>query len=309
MASEGGQRVFGEVPVPAPVLLEAMSEAVYVVDRRRRITYWNPAAESLTGFAARDVVGHRCRDGILNHVDDTGQLLCGAHCPLMATMRDGQSRRALVFAHHRDGHRVPVQISAAALRDDAGRIVGAVEVFHDDSPRRDIAEQLSTAEATALIDPLTGIGNRRLLDRALRQHQSDLRRYRHGFAILFADIDHFKTVNDTHGHDIGDAVLALVAKTIEACIRPSDTVGRWGGEEFLIIAPLLDRAGASGLAERLRAVVSTAWVNTTAGPVTATVSIGVSLAHRGDSADAVVHRADAALYQAKTNGRNTTVLA
>ena len=90
-----------------------MSEAVYVVDRQRRVTYWNPAAERLTGYPADQVVGRCCRDGILNHVDHEGTSLCKSRCPLLATIGDGQPHDMLAFLHHRDGHRVPV---AAALR-------------------------------------------------------------------------------------------------------------------------------------------------------------------------------------------------
>ena len=121
----------------AEALLEAMSEGVDAVDADRRITYWNSAAERLTGYRAVDVVGRLCRDNVLNHIDDVGTELCLADCPLMFTMRDGQARgEARLFLHHRDGHRVPVAVRVAALRSPEGTIVGAVEVFHDDSGYR-----------------------------------------------------------------------------------------------------------------------------------------------------------------------------
>jgi PAS domain S-box-containing protein/putative nucleotidyltransferase with HDIG domain len=120
----------------AQALLEAMSEAVYAVDCDRRVTYWNAAAEQLTGYRASDVVGSRCRDNILNHCDDQGTELCAAGCPLLATMEDGRAREARVFLHHRDGHLVPVVVRAAALRSGDGAVIGAVEVFRDDSRSR-----------------------------------------------------------------------------------------------------------------------------------------------------------------------------
>ena len=133
-----------------------MSEAVYVVDTDRMITYWHPAAERLTGFSAAEVIGRHCRDGVLNHVDDAGQLMCQASCPLQATISDGQPRTVSLFLHHRDGHRVPVAISTAALRDADGQVRGAVEVFHDESRVRDIADQQGRPRASrpsALIKP------------------------------------------------------------------------------------------------------------------------------------------------------------
>ena len=116
----------------AEALLEAMSEAVYAVDTDRRVTYWNPAAERLTGYRASDVVGRRCWDNILSHVDDKGAVLCTTGCPLPATIEGGRAREAHVFLRHRDGHRVPVAVRAAALCSADGAVIGAVEVFRDE---------------------------------------------------------------------------------------------------------------------------------------------------------------------------------
>lgn len=298
----------GDATIRPEALLEAMSEAVYVVDQDRRITYWNRAAEAITGFPCGEVVGRRCRDGILNHVDDAGELMCvDCRCPLFATLHDGKTRRVNAYLHHRDGHRVPVEICAAALRDDSGQITGAVEVFHDDSPRREIAERLSAAEAVSLLDPLTGVGNRRLLLRVLERREAELDRYGHEFAVLFADVDHFKAVNDTFGHDVGDEVLQLVANTLRHCVRTVDKVGRWGGEEFLIIAPILTEEEAISLADRVRLVTSSAWVDTPKGKVSVTLSIGLSVAVKGETYGDALKRADAAMYEAKLTGRNRTV--
>jgi PAS domain S-box-containing protein len=114
-------------------LVDRMSDGVYFVDRSRRITYWSRGAERLTGYRAADVLGKRCRDRLLNHVDENGAPLCGAACPLAATMRDGQARDAPGFMHHADGHRQPVWVRSAPLTGEDGIVTGAVEVFSDDS--------------------------------------------------------------------------------------------------------------------------------------------------------------------------------
>ncbi len=289
-------------------LLEAMSEAVYVVDNDRMITYWNPAAERLTGFSAAEVIGRHCRDGILNHVDEAGQLMCRASCPLLGTISDGQPRTVSLFLHHRDGHRVPVAISAAALRDPNGQVRGAVEVFHDNTDVRRIADELDAARAAALTDPLTGLGNRRMLSRSLQRNLSEFSRYGRLFAVLFADIDHFKKVNDRHGHSVGDQVLQLVAATMRDCLRPTDTVGRWGGEEFLIVAPITVPDEALALAERVRNLVASGWIDLDSIQVSVTLSIGVAVTDGTESATTLIDRADTAMITAKTAGRNRTAL-
>jgi diguanylate cyclase (GGDEF)-like protein/PAS domain S-box-containing protein len=303
-----GQHAARYVP-SAEALLAAMSEAVYVVDCQRRITYWNPAAEQLTGYQADQVVGRRCRDGILNHVNEQGTSLCQSRCPLLATIGDGQPHDMLAFLHHHDGHRVPVAARAAALRDPGGSITGAVEVFHDDCRNKMLADRLDDVERQALTDALTGIANRRMLTQVLRQRRDDQLRYGYPYAVLFADIDHFKRINDTYNHDVGDRVLQLVSATLRDCTRSGDVVGRWGGEEFLVVATDGEADHALNLAERARHLVASTWAQNGADRVAVTLSIGVALARPGEATDDLVRRADMAMLAAKTGGRNRTVLA
>ena len=292
----------------ATALLAAMSESVYVVTRDRTITFWNRAAEELTGYPAEEVVGRRCRDNILNHVDDEGQSLCTTRCPLTATMLDGLSRESSIYLHHRDGHRVPVSVRAAPLRDDEGTIVGAVEVFHDDSRYRALEERSLAAEQRSLTDTLTGLANRRQLHNHLQRRWDQFRRYGYGFAVLFVDVDHFKAINDRYGHTAGDEVLTMVASTMKSCTRPSDVVGRWGGEEFLIVANETDTSAAFALAERLRSLIGSSWTYAGEDAVSVTASVGVAVAAPDESVDTLVARADHAMLEAKRSGRDRSVV-
>jgi diguanylate cyclase (GGDEF)-like protein/PAS domain S-box-containing protein len=293
----------------AQSLLNAMTEAVYVVDTDRRISYWNPAAEAITGYRAEDVIGHRCRDGILNHVDDQGRSLCKRACPLLASITQGVHVKARPYLHHRDGHRLPVVVSAAPLRNAAGAIIGAVEVFHDDSPFRSLADQYADAERAAVTDPLTGLGNRRLMESALAHAADDERRHvtRHG--LLFADIDHFKLVNDRYGHDAGDLALQAVSATIRSCCRAGDVLARWGGDEFLLLTQASDQASALAHGRRLARLVAAARPRLGDQAVRITMSIGVALMEPGERPEDTVRRADSALRKAKLAGRSRVLFA
>lgn len=293
----------------ARTLLDAINEAVYVVDRNRTITYWNPAAERLTGFSAEAVVGRRCRDAILNHVDENGRLLCRSRCPLAMSMLDGQPREAVLFLHHHDGHRVPVAVRTGAVRGTDGTVIGGIETFYDDSGRRELADSLGDVEHQALTDELTGVPNRRMLERTLRQHHDDHRRHGQGFAVLFADVDHFKAVNDTYGHDTGDEVLRVVATTLRNCVRRGDTVGRWGGEEFLILVTSADHQSAARLANRARRLVAGTWTVRGGRRVRVTLTIGIAFARPGEPPRDVVRRADAAMLAAKKRGGDRSEVA
>jgi two-component system, cell cycle response regulator len=160
-------------------------------------------------------------------------------------------------------------------------------------------------------DALTGIPNRGVCLDALRRERSRQTRQSGSFSIIMLDVDHFKYVNDTYGHPAGDAVLSEVAQRIKSSIRPYDTLGRYGGEEFLVVLPTADALGAVCVAERIRNAVEEKPISTSAGEITLTVSLGVAVSQAANAPDseALLYLADAALYRAKVLGRNRVELA
>jgi len=155
-------------------------------------------------------------------------------------------------------------------------------------------------------DTLTGIPNRATVMEALHVEMNRQKRSHGGLGVILLDIDKFKNINDTRGHLCGDDVLRAVAHRLKECVRPYDTVGRYGGEEFLIIAPAADLNGTMALAERVRGTISSIAVPTKTGEVTVTASLGVAVSAQGDDLhpDTLLSRADEALYRAKRLGRN-----
>ena len=160
-------------------------------------------------------------------------------------------------------------------------------------------------------DLLTGISNRGTVMDALRNELSRQVREQKPFGVILVDIDHFKNVNDTYGHLCGDEVLQAVARRMRECMRPYDTVGRYGGEEFLIIASAADARGTLALAERIRSVLESKPVVTQAGEVRITASLGAAMSTdaRGADPQTLLRLADKALYRAKDLGRNRAELA
>lgn len=289
-------------------LLDGLSEGVYFVDRDRRITYWNRGAERITGRPASEVLGRRCRDNVLVHTDEMGRTLCRDGCPLLATMQDGMPREIEVHLKHRDGHRVPVLVKAAPIHR-RGVIIGAVESFDDATKRMAALEQIRELEELAFVDPLTELPNRRLTQAVLRSRLDELERYGWAVGVALLDIDGLARVNDRLGHDAGDAVLRMVARTLVGAARSFDVVGRYGGDEFLVILPGVDGERLGRAVERLRALVAHAQLELGSRPVTATVSCGAVLARPGEGVDEVLRRADATLSRAKRDGPNRVHLA
>jgi diguanylate cyclase (GGDEF)-like protein/PAS domain S-box-containing protein len=285
-------------------ILDSLADGVYFVDTDRRITYWNRGAENISGYSAREVVGRCCRENLLVHTDNEGCQLCLHGCPLLGMFNDGINRQAEVFLKHRNGHRVPVSVRVAPILDSEGHVIGGVEVFSENSSKLAALEKAAAMEQLALIDALTSTGNRRCTERALREACDRFQRDGETCALLFLDIDHFKAVNDTYGHDAGDAVLKVVSRTLTTNLRSFDFLGRWGGEEFIIILTKADAAGTELVAARCCALVKSCAVEWAGLTIRPTISIGVALIEPGDCEASLVARADAKLYQAKQAGRD-----
>ena len=290
-------------------ILEHLGDGVCFVAPDRTIVYWNRGAECLTGYSPAEVVGRRCNDNVLCHVDAAGASLCEGRCPLVAAVADGRDHEAEAWLRHADGSRRPVRIRTSPIRDDGGRVVGAVEVFDDASDLMAARRHAAAARHDALVDELTHVPNRRFLDMMLAARAEDLERYATPYAVLMADVDHFKRVNDRFGHATADEALRVIAATLEGAVRKGDFLGPWGGEEFLALAQHVDPAQVSALAERLRALVASAAVQTPSGPLAVTVSVGAAVARWGEPAASVLERADTALHDAKAGGRNRVAVA
>ncbi len=285
-------------------ILDQLNDGVYIVDTQRAIQFWNQGAQRISGYRPEEVVGSRCCDNLLMHVNDRGDQLCLVGCPLEATMTDGDPREAEVYLHHREGHRVPVFVRTAPLRDPSGRIVGGIEVFSDNSARSAMREEIDQLKKLALVDPLTDVGNRRYTEMMLASRTDELDRYGWTYGVLMIDIDHFKRFNDCHGHATGDRVLRMVAQTLGSNVRSFDVVGRWGGEEFMVLMEKVTLKELTRRAEVLRRLVEGSNLSANGEQLAVTISIGGTIARIGENATETVKRADTLLYRSKKEGRN-----
>jgi len=289
-------------------LLENLYDGVYFVDRERKITYWNKGAERISGYSPERVIGSFCHDNLLQHVTENGVQLCHNGCPLLATIKDGNPREAEIFLRHAEGYRVPVWVRTSPIRDEKGDIIGAVEVFSNNQSLTRMKRRVSKLEKTVVYDPLTQIGNRKHIEVKINSALNEYKQMRFPFGVLFIDIDHFKSINDTYGHLTGDKVLRAVANTLRHNLRESDTCGRWGGEEFLALVFNIDNDTLKGIAEILRSLVEQTIVTNETGQPKVTISVGATLVRNGDTLESLISRADKLMYQSKTNGRNCVTI-
>jgi diguanylate cyclase (GGDEF)-like protein/PAS domain S-box-containing protein len=290
-------------------LLDNLYDGVYFLDLDRKITYWNKGAERIAGYKSDEVIGTRCCDNILVHVNKEGVNLCGGECPVVKILDGGNpAEEEEVFLHHKDGYRVPVLVRIVPMRDENGEIIGGVEIFRDNSEKIVATDIIEDLKKQVFIDLLTGIPNRRYMEKVILDKLHELERYNWPFALTFIDIDYFKEINDLHGHDMGDLTLQMVANSLSHCSRSFDTIGRWGGDEFVGVIANIDPERLRMIAERSRVMIENSILTDSPETIRVTVSIGATLARTDDSLESLVKRADAMMYLSKLAGRNCLTL-
>lgn len=286
--------------------LDSLYDGVYVTDSRRTIIYWNRAATEITGYTAAEVTGRRCADNILAHVDDRGKNLCENECPLAETLSDGMMREADIFLHHKKGHRVPVSIRVSPITDSSGAVVGAVEVFNDNSEKLAALEMAGVFHDMSVTDDLTSVGNRRLSEISLLAKIDEMQEKGWLFGACLMGVDNLEAINLTHGPDTGDRALRVAAETVKGNLRTFDFVGRWRGGEFLILfANVRTEEDLLHLAERSRVLVRASHFLSSGGEwVYPTACFGCTVSLPEDTAESLTGRAYRALIAARKAGRN-----
>lgn len=286
------------------LLLNTAGEGIYGVDADGHATFINPAALEMLKFSEQEILGrnqhelfhHRCADGSPYPHSD---------CPVFKTLQDGRRRRAEDSFIRSDGTDFPVSMTVTPIEENTCR-KGAVVVFRDITELTEKRQQLLRLATT---DPLTGTSNRRHFLDVMETELARLKRRGGVTSLLMTDLDHFKLVNDAHGHAAGDEVLKHFVTIVRETLRKTDLVGRIGGEEFAILLPGDDTEGARELAERLREKLENSPSLVGEQSIPCTVSIGIAALQTTDtSADAPLQRADEALYTAKRAGRNRVVV-
>ena len=303
------------------LLTEDAQDVLWRTDARLIVTYISPADERLRGFRADEVVGRH----VFEMFTEEGVAVVKAMIQRRAQEEaSGTPVGFLNFqVQHRckDGRLIWGEVMSKTDRNAQGEIIGYHGITREITERKRLEEQV---RQLAFHDPLTHLANRRLMLEHLDQAMSASKRSHHHGALLFLDLDNFKSLNDTHGHSVGDLLLIEVAERLKACVREADTVARFGGDEFVVLLCELDTQPAEAseqaiaVAEKIRIRLSDLYVLQAApsGPATGTIehqctaSIGVAIFRgRDESQSSVIDRADAAMYQAKKDGRNRIRLA
>lgn len=276
--------------------LEVSSDPVLITDADASITYVNKAFEMVTGYARDEILGRNPR------ILQSGMHQAADYRQLWGSLQRGETYRGEFVDRCRDGSLVHLEQTITPVRDTRGHITHYVSIGRDVTERARMEDEIRRMANT---DWLTGLANRLSIGKTLESEIERSRRYERPLSLVMFDIDAFKALNDQYGHEAGDEVLTQVAKTVSGLVRDADAVGRWGGEEFMLVVPESDAASAAELAEKLRR--SLAAIEFPGRPPV-TASFGATALRAEDDSRSFARRVDAAMYQAKEGGRNRVVV-
>ena len=290
-------------------ILSATPDPIVIYSNQGETEYLNPAFVDVFGWTLDELKGKR----IPFVPDDQEQITSEKTKELLSSGNKVQFETQRLTKR---GSSIDVIISASCIKNLNNKISKLIVILKDITDQKQAKQELKLLnlklEHEATHDPLTGAPNRRAILGRLSEELARAKRGKLKLSIGLCDIDHFKHINDKHGHQVGDDVLSSFVKAVQETLRPYDLVGRYGGEEFLLVIP--DLPGSAGLVEeriyeRVRARIADHKMVTRSGEVGITISIGIASRRGDDTADAMIAKADAALYRAKENGRNQLAFA
>jgi len=268
-------------------------------DKNGKITYASVALENISGYSQDELIGSDYRL-FKNEKMDTR-----VYKKLWKTILTKNTFHTQMLNKSKDGKEYWVQETITPELDNNGNIISFNTYMVDITDKINLQSAHAKLQKLSIYDPLTQVYNRLKLDMLLQNNYESYKRYGKIFSVIIIDIDYFKKVNDEYGHLVGDEVLKQMALVIKSNLRESDSFGRWGGEEFLIISEFTISSDAYVLAEKIRKVVSSFEFHTVK---TKTISLGLSQIEEDLTINDLLQEADSALYQAKNNGRNRTIM-
>ncbi len=272
--------------------LEQTDDMVIITDQNGVIEYVNDSTVVKSGYERNELIGNK------TNIFKSGKHTEEFYKNLWETILAGKNYRKVIIDKTKDDKLYYAELKITPLMDENNKVKNFVATSTDITNRIQMEKKL---KKLATVDSLTEIYNRYKLDDEINHHIARYERYKEPFSILMFDIDFFKNINDKYGHDVGDRVLKSLSQLVASNIRITDIVGRWGGEEFLVILEKTKKEEAFAIAQKLRRLVEAYLIDE---KYHITISIGVAEYEEGESKETLLKKADEALYKAKENGRN-----
>ncbi|MCG8450869.1 MAG: diguanylate cyclase [Pirellulales bacterium] len=287
-------------------LIEAMHDGVVFVDAQAKITLWSKGTEQLTGVSGGAALGRVFTPSLLDMLDHLSRRVDDKTCPVAKSLLTNTQLRQRTLVMGRQGKHVTVDLHAIPVHSTDGTVQGATVLLQDAQPEASLEEKCSALHAEVTKDPMTKVANRAEFDRMLALFVEAHQQAGQPCSLIMVDIDHFKSINDTFGHQAGDQAIITMAKLLSSMCRSGDLVARYGGEEFAVLCADCSNADGARRAEQIRRKLAEV-PHPSLGNRRITASFGVTELQAGDSPETMLRRSDRALLMAKEQGRNQVI--
>lgn len=287
--------------------LETMYDGLMLLDADLRVMVWSRSAEELFGRPASEMLGSSWSPRLLNYVDQSDEPLPESHSSVRRVLSMARGSTSRMAFMNPDGRRREIEVQTLPLLDEHGNLQAIAEIYRDlERTTAKRSHEIHQLKLAASRDALTSVANRGELETQLASLALNYSRSSSEiFSVIFVDADHFKRINDNYGHGVGDQVLIDLARLLQEETYSGETIGRYGGEEFMVLCPGANLEQAIRRAERLRVALHRTRLGGSA-KLRCTASFGVAEMEPGDSVESILRRVDEALYQAKEEGRDRT---
>jgi diguanylate cyclase (GGDEF)-like protein/PAS domain S-box-containing protein len=296
-------------PIIYQTVLEGLDTGVYIVDRNRRIRFWNEGAEQITGYLRQDVVGHFLRDHLLTTRDDAKDFDSDTDDPVNIAIRDGKSTIMDLSILHKDGYRVPIVLRTKPIRNSHGTVVGAAESFERNRSASDWTRRRAGFADFGRLDSVTGVAAQSYMETQLRENLNSFNEHNIPFGILLVQVDHMDRFLASRGSGVVSTILRVIAQSIENSVRPTDLVGCWGEYQFIAILLKCRESEVGLVGERVRKMIGRPEIEWWGDTFSVTSPVGGAGCRAGDTPEQIVARAQASLQESIGKGGNcVTVL-
>lgn len=271
-------------------LLDSLKDGVYFADKNRKITYWNMAAEAITGYRSSEMLGRHCGDNLLIHIDEEGNNLCTGPCPLVRSMEIGEPCEKKIFLHHKDGHRVPVLVRVNPVFGSEDEVMGAVEIFTDLSSKEFLLTDIDAMAQSGLQSSITGLPTKQYLEMHLKLKLVEWKEFKHPFGVFLIKVGGLEKIKDTYGQDILENILKILANTLIHNVDPCDIVSEWEEGEFMGIVGHADEKKLTRNANRYCVLLEKSRVSAEESPLSLTCSLVSALARADDNVETLIEK-------------------
>ena len=285
-------------------LLNSFPDGLFFTDLNKKILYWSQGAERLSGYPAQEMIGKSCADHLLWLCDDRSGDPCQGRCPFTTPPSEGVGQGVDLFLTHRNGKWVPVRVHAVPVRDPKGQPIGVVEFFQDNIQKLSHLKELDQLREAALLDSLTGLGNRQYILKNLIAHLERMKRYWWPFGILFIGIDDFARLNGL-GPGVGDQAIKMLSRIVTDNTRVFDSIGRWGDDKFVVLIENVAEQQLLAIANKFLFLTEHSHFPTSAEELSITVSIVARIPGPEDTVASLIDPSWENLKEIQNTGSNS----